>query len=158
MHLFTDASDVGWGAVLFAGDGTYRVAASAWSPKERGRTIAERETMAVSLAITAFRDRLRSSSFHLHIDNTAAMWSIAKGYSAAYFLNARVAELREVLAPLNARFDISFVSSQDNVADGPSRGKNAQLTSPRGLGGLSVKTYPTRKVTNERSFAEVVRG
>jgi hypothetical protein len=158
VHLYTDASDSGWGAVLFIGDGTYRVVAGSWSAVERSRTIAERETMAVSLGITAFRDKLKSSSFHLHVDNTAAMWSIAKGYSRAYFLNSRVSELRQVLASLHSKFDISFVCSENNIADGPSRGKIAQLTSPEGLGGLK-QTYPIRKTaTGGKSWVEVVRG
>ena len=102
--------------------------------------------MAVTYAVRAFDTFLRGASFRLHIDNTAAMWSIAKGYSQVYNMNTRVSELRGTLAHLGAEFTIHYVRSAMNWADAPSRifenKEKAQLSSTSGSVGETK--YPTR--------------
>ncbi len=146
--LYTDASDSGWGATLFVGDGTIKVVAGPWSARERARDISERETMAVTNAARAFDGYLRGASFELHVDNTSAMWTIARGYSRSYNLNTRVTELRSVIGYLGAEFTIHYVRSAQNWADAPSRyfenskstasKENAQLSSPQGSVGYKT--------------------
>ena len=152
LRLYTDASDSGWGAVLFPGDGTVRIAAGRWTPMEASRDISERETMAVVNGVQAFGDFLCGSTFELHVDNTSVMWGIAKGYARSFHLNKRITELRSVLAPLGAAFTIHYVRSALNHADAPSRFEDAdftQLASPHGVPeGASYSLnilQPTRK-------------
>jgi hypothetical protein len=155
IKLFTDASDYGWGAVLILGDGVMRIVGNSWNPKERARDICERETMAVDNAATAFESWLRNTAFELYVDNTSAMWSIAKGYARAYHLNTRVGELRSTLKDLDARFTIHYVRSADNIADGPSRGNLAQLASPY-VGRVGVSKEHLLP-TSEKKYVEVAK-
>ena len=154
--LYTDASNMGMGAVLFQGDGTMQVVARRWTALERSRDICERETMAVTEATHKFRAQLQGTSFQLHIDNTSSMWAIARGYARSYNLNNRVRELQEVLRGLDARWTIHYVASHMNPADTPSR-MFTQLSSPlRVLDGQKMKVtfdYPLRNGT----YAEVAR-
>jgi hypothetical protein len=157
IKMFTDASKQGWGAVLFLGDGVIRVAAGSWDPVTRGRDISELETSAVTNGAIAFEEYLRNAEFELWMDNTSSMWSIGKGYARAYHLNTRVAELFAVLRPLAARFTVHYVPSAQNVADGPSRGTVAQLSSPVvGMVGLSKENLQPIRI-NE-SFRDIARG
>eukprot|EP00760_Papus_ankaliazontas_P013803 PhM_4_TR15898/c2_g3_i3/m.71908 len=162
--LFTDASDWGWGAVVVH-EGTVRQVGERWTPLEAARSINEREVMAVTNALAYFPDVSRNG-FRLHIDNTAAMWSIASGRSRGFFLNERVKELEEQVRKHAANFTVRYIASAANPADEPSRG--AQLSSlPGGVNGAKNKNKnvikilahfnPNCKINNQRSHAAVVR-
>eukprot|EP00760_Papus_ankaliazontas_P004087 PhM_4_TR11687/c3_g4_i3/m.76276 len=135
IDLFTDASDWGWGAVLVH-DGVVRHVGERWTTMEAARSINEREVMAVTLALDHFAD-IADTPFRLHIDNTAALWTIASGRSKAFFLNERIKELEAVVRQRAANFTVTYIASEANPADGPSRG-SAQLSSlPVGVEGAS---------------------
>ena len=120
-HLFTDASNVGWGAYLILPSGTVRIAAASWTPLELSRNINEREAMAVDNALRAFADYITSDSFHLHIDNTSVIWGLAKGRSNRWNMNTRVTEILATLKLHNATCAIHYVNTRENPADDPSR-------------------------------------
>ena len=120
-HLFTDASDAGWGSYLMLPSGVVLIAAASWTALEASRNINEREAMAVDNALKAFSNLLMGTSFHLHIDNTSVIWGLAKGHSKKWNMNTRVAEVMATLKRHDATCALHYVSTRDNPADGPSR-------------------------------------
>lgn len=118
VTLYTDASDSGWGAVLLY-DGIILETGERWDAVERKRHISEKEMVAVEKAATAFRDVLKGKHINLLIDNTTVIGVLRRGYSAHFHLNKHVAA---VLQRLHATsYDIEYVSSALNMADGASR-------------------------------------
>jgi RNase H-like domain found in reverse transcriptase len=149
INLFTDASDVGWGGYLIDADGQVQVVAGAWSARDRHRSINEREAMAVYNTLTRFLPQLRQHHFNLHIDNTSVCWGLAKGRSAVYNLNARIAEVSALVRETGATFTVCYVPSAANHADHPSRFPHlyqttAQLASPEWRV-VDSDFHPTRK-------------
>ena len=149
INLFTDASDAGWGGYLIDADGQVQVVAGAWSPRDRHRSINEREAMAVFNTLRLFIPQLQQRRFNLHIDNTSVCWGMVKGRSHAFHLNDRIAEVGALVRETGASFTVCYVASADNYADHPSRfphlyKKNAQLASPVGQVVLDF-SFPTRK-------------
>jgi hypothetical protein len=64
-HLFTDASDAGWGSYLMLPSGVVLIAAASWTALEASRNINEREAMAVDNALKAFSNLLMLSLIHI---------------------------------------------------------------------------------------------
>ena len=73
FHLYTDASDQGWGASIEG-----RSSSGLWSQAEKVLSINHRELLAVYLAILAFRDLLRGQQVALFSDNTTAVSYLKK--------------------------------------------------------------------------------
>ena len=142
-HLFTDASDAGWGAYLMLPSGVVLIAASSWTTLEASRNINEREAMAVDNALRAFAHHLTGASFHLHIDNTSVIWGLAKGRSHRWNMNKRVAEIMATLKRFNATCALHYVSTRDNPADDPSRYPERYTPGPS-----IYPTHPTAVGTN----------
>ena len=117
--LFTDATLVGWGAVLID-DATQqpRIAGGRW--RDPPSSIGPAETRAVALGLEAFARHLAGNHAHLRVDNTSAIAAINRRIATSGAVNA---ELNNVFARLNGvTYDVSYVKSADNLADGPSRG------------------------------------
>lgn len=113
-HLYTDASDSGFGYVLFA-DEVYSDMGT-WTPEFSTRPIAVRELYAVLFAARAVQGkRLSCSSVHLHVDNTAVLFALQKGYSPVYELNSLIAQIPHFGS-------IAYVQTERNPADPLSRG------------------------------------
>ena len=68
LDLWSDVSDVGWGAYL--GD---EVASSLWSPQERNSSINNRELLAIFHALEHFLPIVRGSLVAVFSDNTTAL-------------------------------------------------------------------------------------
>ena len=139
-HLFTDASDAGWGSYLMLPSGVVLIAAASWTTLEASRNINEREAMAVDNALGAFAHYLAGASFHLHIDNTSVIWGLAKGRSHKWNMNTRVGEILATLKRHNATCALHYVSTRDNPADDPSRYPERYTPGP--------SVYPTAVGTN----------
>jgi hypothetical protein len=133
--LFTDASDYGWGAVLF-NDGTAEIAVAGaqWSPAEKKEDISERELRAVTLATDRFRASLENAaSVKLKIDNTSVLSCVVRGVPRAERLAQKAADVTRSLKLLNCAITAEYVRSADNLADEPSRGAEIDNSKVREL-------------------------
>lgn len=121
LELFTDASDVGWGAVLIAHDKQdidkeksliCGYASGTWKPNEEKYHINEKEMLAVKYGIKKFHYHLLPVHFVVRTDNT----------QVAYFIKNKI----EPLPEFNRRrkwqtffqyysFDIKTISGTKNV-------------------------------------------
>jgi hypothetical protein len=121
--LYTDASLLGFGAILFDTEGGVHKLAGQWTPLEASRRIEELEAMAISRATAHFATQLASKGLDLNIDNTSVRGSLRKGYSRSYNLDARIREVQDGFTSNNIPdIRVSYVKSGDNIADGLSRG------------------------------------
>lgn len=109
MDLFTDASDIGWGAVL---DGSET--RGYWSLLQRSSSIFERELLAVLLALRSWPERLRGHHIRLHIDNQAAAFSLIKlgsRHPAARFI---VEQIWQDCRALGVRLWVQWIPTHAN--------------------------------------------
>lgn len=116
LNLFTDASEFGWGAVLFSKRGVY-VAAGRWSRYFQTKSINVKETQAVVFGREAMIPD--ATRWKLFIDNTSALYGIKKGRSKVFSINA-------ILKRIDTTFLVSaeYIKSNDNPSDCWSRGEN----------------------------------
>ena len=94
------------------------------------------ETAAVRRAALAFKSHLRKcKTIRIVVDSTTAGYALAKGASPSFAVNQEVlGALKEL--PKDAFITASYIKSEDNPADNPSRGKSfsfSQLSSAVGL-------------------------
>ena len=68
LDLWSDASDVGWGAHLGKD-----IASGLWSPKDMGMSINARELLAIERALSFFAPLLQNSSVAVFADNSTAI-------------------------------------------------------------------------------------
>jgi ribonuclease HI len=122
LHLFTDASETGWGAVLegpFASSpqgGPWPVA----TPSGRG-FINRLELAAVDRALEALASPLSGHLVHLHLDSQVALAVLRRG-SRVPHLHALALAVWRRAACLNIRLvGFTWVPTADNPADAPSR-------------------------------------
>jgi len=123
--MITDASDIGWAAILFKQD-TYSVVSGVWRPWQKRWIIAEREASAVVLGLKEFQQNRQlpmptdtcDAKLHCIIDNTTVLGAHRKKRSRSYWLNQKIATI-ELLWP---NLTMSYITTDNNIADGPSRG------------------------------------
>ena len=117
--LYTDASDVGMGAILFRDDGSIAVFARSWSRREKKHHINVKEAIAVREALTHL-DLRNIHDLQLRIDNTSTVYCSQKGSSKSFILNSVVEQIWD-----NGNFgkitSIEYIRSEDNRADALSR-------------------------------------
>ena len=121
VEVFTDASDTGFGIVVFA-RGKYYERAGKWESVRVWKCakwlphINQRELAAVKFA-EQFLEQLgyAPSCANLHVDNTTALAALHRGRSRSYWLNYILT------MSSNTWRSRSYVSSADNWADEPSR-------------------------------------
>ena len=117
--LFTDASDHGFGAVLFRLDGTTSIIAGRWTKDESNLHINCKEALVVKKALTSL-DLRHLVALDLKIDNTSALFTIRSGTSKSHKLNEIVCDIWKVPEYSLIR-SIEYVASGKNHADLPSR-------------------------------------
>lgn len=125
LILATDASNWGWGMVVMDMEGNIlKQYKQRWNMLDAGRHIFIREVLAAEKGLRFF-ERLSSFSptckIHLVVDNTAAAWAYARGYTVN---KVAMESIRSVLH-LFTQWNVVTVVSEDNVADKPSRNKVA---------------------------------
>jgi hypothetical protein len=116
--MFTDASDRGFGAVVYFADGHTAIFAGSWTEYQRRRSINVREAWAVLFAFQHID--LRGCTCEIHIDNTSALCCINKGSSRNYDLNCAAGAIRRE-PQFRLICSMSYVRSAQNRADLPSR-------------------------------------
>ena len=118
IHLYTDASDQGWGATL-----QEEHASGLWSPEEGSLSINHRELLAISKALSFFKDRLQSLRVGLFCDNTTAVSYLKKaGGTRSPTLNSMAQMILRECESLSIVLMPQFVAGSLNVlADALSR-------------------------------------
>lgn len=116
--LYSDASNIGWGAVLI--DKTTQqtwVTGERWNPKLVDAHINVKEAAALRLGLSAFII-LQGKTVEPLIDNTSALGAIAKGYSPSLALNEELVALNTTLSCLKITLRRpTYVKSSQNPAD-----------------------------------------
>jgi hypothetical protein len=124
--LYTDASLWGWGAVFFSPDGRVTSTGAPWEANLAKRAnIAELEAIAVFRGLAALATP--GEPTEVRIDNTTVRSALEKTRSRSFLVNAVITRSEDLLK----RFWIAklvFVKSEDNLADGRSRGEAYEAT------------------------------
>ena len=115
--LHTDASDVGWGAVLDDG----QIARGFWRPAQALLHITSRELLAVRLGVESFIPLLANCQVRLGEDNTAALAAVNNLSAKSVALMQQLRRLWWVLDTNNVSLQAAYVPSAANIADAPSR-------------------------------------
>ncbi|ORC90666.1 uncharacterized protein TM35_000084640 [Trypanosoma theileri] len=118
--LVTDASMYGWGALLFKDSGEVLAAGGAWAHPPH--MISQAEARAVHLALHAFKQYLHGP-VDIRVDNTTVMHIMQKGNTHSQALVKEADAIDKVLRLHGVRATWNYVASEQNPADGISRGK-----------------------------------
>jgi hypothetical protein len=121
--LFTDASNMGYGAVLISEDGTVKYFGKHWSAAVHTSST-QAEVTAVERALTHFKRDIEGRALTLVVDNTSTVFGMRRGHSVNFHVNNR---LKFALRALPASVDrdllrVVFISTMLNPADEGSRG------------------------------------
>jgi hypothetical protein len=132
-ELVTDASLHGWGAVFRDGFGRVYIAGSKWSNGEfagitnetlQSGDIGRLEARGLRNGYDAFRDLIKETgTCIMHVDNTSVRAAVHRGAAKADSINTEIRPLLDTLVADDIRYAIRYVKSEDNIADGISRGK-----------------------------------
>ena len=107
--LWTDASTLGWGAVLIDNDTQQvKVVGARWTEDEAMFHINILEAMAVKKALRAFQG-IEGSVIQPRIDNTSVLASVAKGYSKSADLNQEMLEIQTLCKSLGIIFKLPTI-------------------------------------------------
>ena len=131
-----DASDDGWGAVIFDKNGNGdTIMGDHWSPIDASRHISLRELMVVRLAFSRWIQR--GVSVVVFMDNTTAIGQLRRGRSNAFLANSELRRLKMVIESKQLTITgFQYVRSAENHADYWSREglRILQLASTEGHG------------------------
>lgn len=127
--LFSDASLVGWGAILFLSCGKVLITGSRWppgTPSESG-DISMLESLAISLALADFSSALAEGddgNLRILVDNTSTQAALINGRGRAARVNEAIRPAIGSLQSLRRRFltTVGYIPSEFNPADAISRG------------------------------------
>ena len=118
LELWSDASDVGWGAHL-----DEQVASDLWAPEEVELSINARELLAVERALLWFAPHLVGSSVAIFADNSTAISYLRnQGGTHSSFLNSIAQRILRWAESLSVVISPQFIMGKHNVlADALSR-------------------------------------
>lgn len=117
--LFTDSSSTGFGAILFTDSGRTEVFAQRWGERTAARHINEKEALCVLKALQTL-DLADVDELTIMIDNSSALFSLAKGDSRNHFISKVVTSVWSLECWEKVQH-VEYVRSEDNRADLPSR-------------------------------------
>ena len=96
---------------------------------KREQYVGQLEVMAGVAAFTSRPEQFRGRDVILFIDNTGALFGLAKGYSGDDDSARMIHAFHSVLAAIDCNVWLEYVQSGANIADQPSRGDVALLLS-----------------------------
>lgn len=127
--LATDASNYGWGAVLFHENGQVLVTGGSWNkarstfPLDFDKIhISQKEARAVLYGLVSFQHHLPKHILIL-CDNTAVYISGRKGMSKSEGISLNFEQIVDFLSSRGIEAAYNYIRSEHNPADLPSRGK-----------------------------------
>ena len=119
LTVATDASDLAWGAAV---ENEELEARGYFAASDAVRTIAERELLAVLMALRAFRERLRNQEFRLLIDNQAAAFGLINMTMRSAGARQLLRDIWSEARNINARILVQWIPTWANTrADALSR-------------------------------------
>lgn len=118
--LYTDASNKGWGAILFFNGQVHHVGHQ-WDEQWSQYHINSKELKAVSLALKHFQTILSTVHINLFVDNITAKSCLQHFYSPDFVRNTLLRNIHDLLSISNSTLTVGFVPSSENVADRYSR-------------------------------------
>ena len=123
--LWSDASDVSWGAHLDC-----QVASGLWDTRQAALSINARELLAVQLGLFQFRSALRGRTVAVFCDNNTAVHSLRKGGGTwSPLLNTLAPAILRWLESISIRLPPQFLPGSDTVLT-DSLSRPHQLTHP----------------------------
>jgi hypothetical protein len=133
--LFTDASIVGWGAILVLPTQQLSAAGDRWHSTYTSDDINHLEAWAVCYAVEDFSDKIMEACNVLRVvvDNTSVRSSIISGSSKSEQLAEAVSACIDRLKALQMPVTVEYISSKLNPADGVSRGREPEWAGAMGL-------------------------
>lgn len=122
--LFTDASDGGWGATFCDSEQRVFITGGKWTQQQRADNINLREAHALDLGVSAFADKIKTAGkgINLCIDNSSVAAATERGAARTQELNDILQRPFNWLDGNNMTVIVSWIKSENNAADGPSRG------------------------------------
>ena len=120
MEIHTDASTYKWGGVIHFETGTQEVY-DFWSEDERTSPIMVLEAEALLNVLRAISKRIRGKRVDANVDNKALFHSFYNEGSKSRALNSVFKEIFNLVLQLDIVLNLAFVSSENNLADKPSR-------------------------------------
>lgn len=122
ITLFTDASSYGYGCVALHSEGMW-IHAGRWSHWWASQHINVLEASALLRGLDWLEDKsVDDTSITVRIDNTSVLYCTQKTWSRSWLLNETIGQIQShSLWPCVT--GVTYVKSEDNLADGPSRGK-----------------------------------
>jgi hypothetical protein len=122
--LYTDASEEGWGVVVFGLYASCTVFGDRWTPRELGNRIDRLEFQALKIGLRWIAKEKGQGriAVRAYVDNTTTLFVMQKGFSAKYTLNEAAAACREICEEhAITLLGPEWVPTSYNVADHPSR-------------------------------------
>lgn len=138
---YTDASDEGWGAVVYTDAEETLIYAGTWTPQEKTLHINVKETLAVKRLLQALPTHERRGTatavrpvhwiLQLLIDNTSTIAWVKKSRAPSFVANAIVADIAAMGADRHVILEsCDYVKSPNNHADKPSRETTSRSGNP----------------------------
>lgn len=115
VSIYTDASNAGWGVYSFERDGV-RIVAGAWRQDQLAFSINMKELIAVRLALTYLK-LPTNAKIALKIDNTSVIGRLQRLTPAEDFRAYNEIRKIKALSLPTPIVDITYVRSEDNLAD-----------------------------------------
>jgi hypothetical protein len=128
--LITDASDMGLAAIWV--ESTKITTLTQPLSRQKDLTpIVFREADAMIMAVEwKIRSLSKRSLISYYCDNTSWLGALRRGWSPSYDLNRQVIAIFRLLHNTSTSIALYYISSEDNPADGPSRGLSTTLDEP----------------------------
>ena len=118
--IFTDASQAAQGIVIFDSCQT-RINSLAYTEAQSGLPIHWKEAIAIKNAVTYNPQAFRNKNVTFFCDNMSVVWAFKQLGCSNPYLNKIVRETFELLADLDSKFTVVWISTLFQVADRPSR-------------------------------------
>ena len=121
VSLSTDASGHGWGCVLHCPSGVQSFG-DYWTPDEMELFISSKEMLALVHAVRALPQGVRDCRFDAYVDSQVLIgaWD-SQGSKISPQLTKVTKQLFFILSSRNIQLNLSYLPSQENLADAPSR-------------------------------------
>ena len=120
--LVTDATLKSFGACLY--EKGHLVEAYGSHFTEEAPSMGVAESAAVLAGLSRFNQRLRGRTFVLLVDNSSTQTAVERGKSQHATMDLATHMIHNLLRSIDAKVVVARVSSFDNVADAPSRGRD----------------------------------
>ena len=120
ISLASDASASGWGGSVTLSDRVVEVS-DYWTEAEQGLDISTKEALALDKVLLSFHDSLRNAWVDGLVDNQAVVHSWQRQGGKSVSLNEAIKKLFFTTAKLNISLHLSFIPTNENEADAPSR-------------------------------------